>query len=207
MAKPHTFDGTSTPETASHETPAHQGSTPETASNETSAHQGAAHETSALQSLDRALSTQIELFETVTEDHDLLQKAVYARDWGLLEYYISRLQVRSGELVELEEIRRQAYAQLREELGLGPDDAFYDVLTRLNNDDRARLAQLYRRLKVAVMRMSGRNASLEHYVSTSSETLEEVLSELFPQRKGTIYGRSGKASARHGSAFVVNRSL
>lgn len=177
MAKPHTSGGTST------------------------------HETTALQSLDSALSTQIELFETATEEHKLLQKAVYARDWGLLEYYLSQLQVRSGELVELEETRRKAYGQLREELGLGPDDAFYDVLTRLNNDTRSRLASLYRRLKVAVMRMSGRNASLENYVSASSETLEQVLSELFPQRKGTIYGRSGKASSRHGSAFVVNHSL
>lgn len=164
-------------------------------------------ETTALESLEHALSAQIELFDTVTEEHELLQKAVFARDWGLLEYHMSRLQVRSDELVELEEVRRKAYRQLREELGLGSDDGFYEVLTCLGNDARSRLASLYRRLKVAVMRMSGRNSSLEHYVAASSATLEQVLSELFPQRKGTIYGRSGEASARQGSAFVVNKNL
>ncbi len=157
--------------------------------------------------LERVLNSQIELLERTAIEHRELQSAVIGRDWRALEEYMSRLNVRSGELSELERQRHRAYRELREQLGLGTGDGFYEVLTRLDNGPRSRLAERYRNLKVAVMRLAGQNGNLESYVAASSETLEQVLGELFPQRKGTIYGRSGAATAKDSRAFVVNRTL
>ncbi len=157
--------------------------------------------------LERVLISQIELLERTAVEHRELQSAVIGRDWRALEEYMSRLNVRSGELSELERQRHDAYRRVREQLGLDGDDGFFEVLTRLENGSRSRLAELYRNLKVAVMRLAGQNGNLESYVSASSETLEQVLGELFPQRKGTIYGRSGVATAKDSRAFVVNRTL
>lgn len=157
--------------------------------------------------LERVLKSQIELLERTAVEHRELQSAVMDRDWQALEEYMARLSVRSGELSELERRRHDAYRNLREQLELDSGDGFFEVLTRLDNGPRARLAELYRNLKVAVMRLAGQNGNLESYVSASSETLEQVLAELFPQRKGTIYGRSGVATAKDSRAFVVNRTL
>ncbi len=160
-----------------------------------------------LEQLEEVLDNQISLLDSAAEEHSALQKAVINRDWGTLEHSLSRLESRSHELEKLEEARQSAYRRLREECGLGESDTFYELLTRLENAPRSRLAEKYRMLKVAVMRLSGQNSTLAGYVSKSSESLEAVLAELFPQRKGTIYRRSGAASAREGSAFVVNQTL
>ena len=160
-----------------------------------------------LERLEEVLDSQISLLNTAAQEHSALQNAVIERDWGSLEQALSRLQVRSAELEDLETSRHDAYRQLREGCGLNDGDTFYELLTRLDNAPRSRLAGKYRTLKVAVMRLSGQNSTLSNYVSSSSESLEEVLSELFPQRKGTIYRQSGAAAAREGSAFVVNQTL
>lgn len=162
---------------------------------------------SAFSALQRVLKTQIELFSTVSVEHKAMQSAVIGRDWTTLEAAIGRIHDYSETLTALERERHDAYRQLRNDLGLHGDAGFYDVLTRLDNEPRARLAKLYRELKVAVMRMAGQNESLQSYVDTSSKTLNAVLEELFPQRKGTIYGRSGAVSGSDGRAFVVNQSL
>ncbi|MFP4643191.1 MAG: flagellar export chaperone FlgN [Spirochaetales bacterium] len=160
-----------------------------------------------LDRLEEVLDSQVSLLNTAAEEHSVLQNAVIARDWGSLEQALQRLQVRSAELEALEGARRDAYRRLRESCGLNDGDTFYELLTRLDNAPRSRLADKYRSLKVAVMRLSGRNSTLADYVSSSRDSLEEVLSELFPQRKGTIYRQSGAAAAREGSAFVVNQTL
>ncbi len=160
-----------------------------------------------LERLEEVLDTQISLLNTAAEEHNALQNAVFERDWGSLEQALSRLQIRSAELEELEAARHKAYRALRKECGLDEGDTFYELLTRLDNAPRSRLAGKYRMLKVAVMRLSGQNSTLSSYVSSSSESLEEVLAELFPQRKGTIYRQSGSKAAREGSAFVVNQTL
>ncbi len=153
------------------------------------------------------IRAQIMTLETIAAEHSRLQEAVLNRDWESLEEQIRHLQQRAVEAATLEDQRKSSYSRLRQMLGLGPEESFFELLCRLEDEERTELASLYRGLKIAVMRVASANGGLEAYVQSSTETIDAVLKELFPERKGTIYGRSGRVQRHDDRAFVVNQSL
>lgn len=153
------------------------------------------------------IRAQIMTLETIAAEHSRLQEAVMNRDWESLEEQIRVLQTHAHDAGTLEEQRKTSYGRLRKMLGLGAEESFFELLCRLDDDERTELAALYRGLKIAVMRVASANGGLEAYVQSSTQTIEEVLKELFPERKGTIYGRTGRVQRHDDRAFVVNQSL
>lgn len=153
------------------------------------------------------IRAQIMTLETIAAEHSRLQEAVMNRDWESLEEQIRVLQTHAHDAGTLEEQRKTSYGRLRKMLGLGAEESFFELLCRLEDDERTELAALYRGLKIAVMRVASANGGLEAYVQSSTQTIEEVLRELFPERKGTIYGRTGRVQRHDDRAFVVNQSL
>ncbi len=153
------------------------------------------------------IRAQIMTLETIAAEHSRLQEAVLNRDWESLEEQIQALQGRAKDAGTLEEQRKATYGRLRQMLGLGPEESFFELLCLLDEEERAELASLYRGLKIAVMRVASANGGLEAYVQSSTETIQAVLKELYPERKGTIYSRTGRIQRHDDRAFVVNQSL
>ncbi|MFP4509451.1 MAG: flagellar export chaperone FlgN [Spirochaetaceae bacterium] len=153
------------------------------------------------------IRAQIMTLETIAAEHSRLQEAVMNRDWESLEEQIRVLQAHAHDAGALEEQRKASYGRLRKLLGFGAEESFFELLCRLEDEERTELAALYRGLKIAVMRVASANGGLEAYVQSSTQTIEEVLKELFPERKGTIYSRTGRVQRHDDRAFVVNQSL
>jgi hypothetical protein len=84
---------------------------------------------------------------------------------------------------------------------------FEELLTRLPPEDRDELFGLYRQLKLAVIRVKGNAGLLGFYLRSLSGTVQKVLEELFPHRRGTIYSRSGKSRDAGEDSMVVHRHI
>jgi hypothetical protein len=146
-----------------------------------------------------------------------LQELIGKRQWTKLETQIAELKRLASSAETLENRRFQTYQQLKASVGFGHESVpehgqgeaenFAEIVTRLPPSDRDELFGLYRQLKLAVIRVKGNAGLLGFYLRSLSETLQKVLEELFPHRKGRIYSRSGKARDAGDDALVVHRHV
>lgn len=154
-----------------------------------------------------ALEREVTALEELAASERELQPLLAQRDWVELEKQISVLNRQSEAAMAAEQERESAYKALKESLGADEELRFYDVLEHLQVEERRELAELYRRLKVAVVQVRGVTGSLDTYVSVSTATVRGVLDELFPDQKGKIYSRSGRANRADERAMVLDRQL
>jgi len=171
-------------------------------------------QTSALK---KALRDEAQVLTEFAAGQKRLQELIGKRQWTRLEGQIEELKSLASRAETLEEQRHSSYRQLKADLGLsdeppgkaGAGDAgrFEDVVTRLAGPDRDELFALYRQLKLAVIRVKGNAGLLGFYLRSLSGTLQKVLEELFPHRKGRIYSRSGKTRETGDDSLVVYRHV
>ena len=74
----------------------------------------------------------------------------------------------------------------------------------IQEPERTCLTDLYRRLKLTAMRAKFENKASESYASGSRDLLGAILEELFPEKRGRIYGPSGRAVAAGHDSLVLN---
>lgn len=157
--------------------------------------------------LKEALEREVSSLEELAAAEQELQPLLAERNWMELEKRISALNTLSESAMNAEQEREAAYAALKQEVGAADDARFYDVLESVDWEERCELAELYRRLKIAVVQVRGVTGSLDTYVSVSTSTVRGVLDELFPDQKGKIYSRTGRANQVDERAMVLDRQL
>ncbi len=165
---------------------------------------------SSMPEIDRfaeVIGRQVELLEETAQKQQELQRAVIDRNWHTLDELLRELDTLGEEIHFVEEKRRAMYEQVCDNLRLENRANFYDVLCSLDNSDRNRLNDVYRRLKVAVMRVRNATDGLDAYVSAAGDTLHQVLGEVFPERKGTVYARDGSKAGVTERPLVVDQEL
>lgn len=153
------------------------------------------------------LEKQSELLAEFRRKEAELQEAIIERDWPAMDAVIPELERLGDELEELEGQRAAAVAASKEELGLEADSPFPELLAKVEPQDRAELTSLYRTLQIAVLRVRNQTSGIDAYVRNSVRTANTVLGEIFPERKGTLYSRSGAHRPAHGTAIVLDHEL
>lgn len=174
-------------------------------------------QTSALK---KALRQEAQVLTEFAAGQKRLQELIGKRQWTRLDGQIEELKSLASRAETLEEQRHSSYRQLKADLGLGDEPPgrageaaggiarrFEDVVTRLPGPERDELFALYRQLKLAVIRVKGNAGLLGFYLRSLSGTLQKVLEELFPHRKGRIYSRSGKTRETGDDSLVVYRHV
>ena len=136
-----------------------------------------------------------------------LQEAFLRRDWSELDTLVSELGSFSGRIEAMEERRHNTFLELKVSLKLDEKMTFSRVITEMSSEDREELSDLYRKLKIAVIRVRGAAGRLGYYFRSVSDSANRVLSELLPYRKGRIYSRVGLPRAAEGASLVFNREL
>ena len=136
-----------------------------------------------------------------------LQKAILDRNWPAMDALMPDLERVSSSLEAVERRRHSVVAKLKTSAGLRDDAPFAELVMSVKPRDRAELTALYRSLQIAVLRVKNHTSGIDSYVRNSVRTANTVLGELFPERKGTIYSRSGAQSPAHGSAMVLDHEL
>jgi len=154
-----------------------------------------------------ALHLQGALLDNLSREEARLQLAVLQKDWIALEETVRVMRVISADIESCELRRTEGYGSLKASLGLSPEDSFYDVLSRLPLEDRQELATLYRQLRIGIAKVRSITDGIDAYVSATVGTMRDILDEIFPERKGKIYSRSGSVSSSDTSSMVVNHRL
>jgi hypothetical protein len=75
----------------------------------------------------------------------------------------------------------------------------------LDLQSRIELERCYHALSLAVLRVKGGISRLDHYVGQVAGSLNAVLGELLPYRKGRIYSSRGDHRQAAEAPIVVNR--
>jgi flagellar biosynthesis/type III secretory pathway chaperone len=103
-----------------------------------------------------------------------------------------------------EQERHRAFTELAESNGLTGDVSFYDVVSHVPQEDRQYLVDLFRELKIAVMRVQGLNSGIESFVQARSSSLNDLLEVFGPSHRGKVYGRDGAQTHKGRAALVVD---
>ena len=167
--------------------------------------------------LKKAMRGEADALNEFAAGQKRLQELIGKRHWTRLEGQIEELKSLASRAETLEDQRHNAYRQLKDDLGIaedptrkpGTEDArgFEEVVSRLPAGERDELFALYRHLRLALIRVKGNAGLLGFYLRSLSETLQKVLEELFPHRKGKIYSRSGKTRETGDDSLVVCRHV
>ena len=147
-----------------------------------------------------------QMLEFVASEQEL-QNAIMDRNWQDADALIAQMRSRSSELSALDRRRHEAVQDAKQELGLHEDAKFAELLSRLEESDRAELNTLYRGLQVAVLRVTSITRGFDAYVRGSVRTTNQILGEVFPDQRGTLYSRRGHRAPADQRAMVLDRHL
>jgi hypothetical protein len=145
----------------------------------------------AVTNLKNLMAEEATLLANFFSREEEVKKAVEFCDWKALETLLSELQPLAEAIEKTETLRHEAFSELRSMVGEPEDAGFYQVAVKLLPKDRDECALLYRNLKVTVVRLQALTFSIDGYVKAVSGTMQQVLNEVFPYRKGRIYSKAG----------------
>jgi hypothetical protein len=163
-----------------------------------------AHE--KLETLMTAMEREAEAFDNCIEAQRKFAQALESRDWPGLTRAMEALEERSREISRVEADRITAESFMRLDLGL-ERGGILEIAMAISEPERTRLTDLHRRLRISAMRVRLENGSLGDYAAASRSLLGTVLEELFPEKKGNIYGKSGRVVHPGHDAILVNTAL
>jgi ribosomal protein L16 Arg81 hydroxylase len=153
-----------------------------------------------------AMRAEIACFEAFIAAERSFASAIRERDWVSLQTAMDLMDEITRAVADREGVRAQAFELLRSELGC-EEESLYRVALRVQEPERSELTDLYRRLKLAAMRARFETAATNDYATSNRELLRAVLEELFPEKRGRIYGRTGQTVQPGLDALVLNTSL
>ena len=157
--------------------------------------------------LSEYLKEQTDGIEAFGELELRMQRAVIRQEWEELDRVIPTSQTLARELESLDERRHSLVRKLKASVGLPENAPFGELVVRLPEDERAPLAQAFRALQVAVLKVRGVTSGIDSYVRGAVRSTNKLLQEVFPDHRGTFYSRLGRRSPADGRAMVVDRRL
>jgi hypothetical protein len=160
----------------------------------------------SIASLAAAMEGEIACLEAYVEGQKAFAASLRNRDWRSLQDSMAALEIVTRRLAKIEEVRAEAEASLRDDARCS-EEGFYRLVLRVTEPERTMLTDVYRRLKIAAMRARFENNATGSLAEESRDLLGAVLEELFPEKRGKIYGRSGRALPAGHDSLVLNTAL
>jgi len=136
-----------------------------------------------------------------------LKEAIGRKDWDDLDDCMRRMNGLSKELTAVEEKRNRAFLDLQDLVGEREQGGFYQVIVHLPAEEREALADLYRAMKFAAVGIRSVSYCIDEHLKIINGTLQGILNELFPHRKGNLYSKQGERREAADDPMVVNHRL
>lgn len=153
----------------------------------------------------RLLDEQTELIERLGQQQETLQSIIAEKDWNRMERLVPQMTGVSEAVARVESQRNDALGELS--AAAGGVESFAQLLNRFPPDLRHAISVRFRALKIAVLRLQSRTATMDAYIRASMSTSRGVLQELFPEHASSSYSRDGAGSFSTASAVVVDHEL
>jgi len=153
------------------------------------------------------LEKEIKLVKTFTKIEGVIMDSVITNNWDVLESNIDQTQGLSRDIEKLDKAREACIELLREEVGEDINTHFYRLTVNLDLDIKNKLNDLYRDLKLSVLNLQNINWRIDTYVGTVTGIMKQTLKEIYPNRRGSLYSRSGIIKEVDNNPMVLNREL
>ncbi len=138
---------------------------------------------------------------------DKLRLFIQQNDWENLNKCIHSMESMSDKIEKLGEERQKEFNRVKNHFGKNEDVGFYQIIVHLPAAQRDNCAKVYRELKLSVLKIQGITSSIDTYVRTVAGTMQQIINEIFPHRKGSIYCRKGNPKLAEENPMVLNRQL
>jgi hypothetical protein len=147
------------------------------------------------------LLREIELTANISGLQILVKDAVMRRKWADFEALMRSLAQIGGEFEQLD-ARREALFQ-----NGYSRTSFYAFCSRLPPAERETLGNLYRTLKMDIVKIRINNDALAEYLDEARIMVTGFLEAVFPERQGQLYSRCGTRIEADMRSLVLNKSF
>jgi len=153
------------------------------------------------------LEKEIELIKTFTKIEGIIMDSIITNNWDILESNIEQTKDISRDIEKLDKARETCIELLREEVGEDINTHFYRLTVNLETGLKNKLNDLYRELKLSVLNLQNINWRIDTYVGTVTGIMKQTLKEIYPNRRGSLYSRSGIIREVDNNPMVLNKRL
>jgi hypothetical protein len=155
-----------------------------------------------VETLDESMKAESALFFGLGQAFERLRETFQGKEWGPSLATAEEIQRSAQSIGEADAVRDEAFISLREALRLPRESAFSAILPILPDAERELLETSWRALRMAVVRLKIETGRMRYSAEALSQTLNRILDEAFPYRKGKIYSRRGKPTSVSGALLV-----
>lgn len=150
------------------------------------------------------LTRQLDAVARLQSAQEAVRQSVLKRDWEGFDDLIARMDSAAAAFASLEEERVSLWASIGMESGAG---GYYQSIHRFPDEERRELSRLYRSLKLETLRVKLANDALMGYIQQAKLTINSFLGAAFPDRRGTLYSRSGRSVDSEMRSIVLNKTF
>ena len=147
------------------------------------------------------------LLNEICREEEKIQQALRDNNWDEMEIVINKLMPLSVLMERTEAERDKIFRKMKSKLKKSDEDGFYAVAAHMKGENRENCLSGYRKMKIALLKMQGITAAIDHYVRTVGNTGRAVLNEVFPHRRGRLYSADGVERPLQSDPMVLNRHL
>lgn len=153
------------------------------------------------------LGKEIELIDSFSHAEELIMESVLNSNWDNLEMAINQTKELSVLINTLDKQRDDCVEILRESAGENDDIHFYRLTAKLEINQKNKVNDLYRTLKLSVLNLQNINWRIDAYVGTVTGIMKQTLKDIYPNRRGSLYSKTGTIREAENNPMVLNRKL
>ncbi|HET6451719.1 MAG TPA: hypothetical protein VFI08_10425 [Spirochaetia bacterium] len=158
-----------------------------------------------LRALKDRIDRETELFNSLGQDVQRLRDSFQEKNWGPSLAVAESIERSSRAVEEADVARDAAFAQVRDSLGLPRETTMSAVLPAVPDLLRSQMEESWRSLRMSVVKLKTATGRMRYSAETLASTLNGILEQVFPYRKGKIYSRRGTPTGVSGAVLVDQR--
>lgn len=152
------------------------------------------------------IDREAELFADLGQEVERLRDSFQQKSWGPSLSLAENIERSSQAVVLADAARDEAFAAVREAMDLPLETTMSAILPALPDLLRSEMEESWRALRMSVVRLKTSTGRMRYSAEALAFTLNRILEQVFPYRKGKIYTRRGTPSSVSG-AVLVDRKL
>lgn len=155
----------------------------------------------------KIMEKEVKLIDSFTDVEGLIMDSVLNSNWDTLELAIAQAEGLSVLIETLDKERELRVENLRELFGETKGSKFYRLTANLKSKQRDQINELYRKLKLSVLNLQNINWRIDAYVGTVTGIMKQTLKEIYPNRRGSLYSKTGIIREAQSNPMVLNKKL
>ena len=152
------------------------------------------------------MKEESEVLDKLSTLEEELGRSARERDWTELDTRLREVKTMCEKLSQADRIRAVVYEKIKRACRALPTESFGEVLARVPEEEWGSLPELHRRVRIAVEKIKSLTGGLDTYISSTVNTMDRILEEIFPDRRNKIYTRKGEVFGT-GAPLMVSRSI